>query len=301
MSFGENESCMDPAILEAQHDAFVTATQQDMTLIASSGDQGAAQPTCDGNSWVKAASTPAVDPLVMAVGGTELQASGYCLASLGCNPSTNPSPGTYQGEIAWNEGPPYGDFQSSFSSSLSTGGGFSVLFDEPPYQQATIHGGKQRAVPDVAYNAAVLHGVLTYLNIPGVPAGFYRFGGTSAGSPQWSAVTVIANQKARGRLGFLNSAIYKMSKQADPAPLHDITSGSNSVVEPDSLNNPVTVIGFAAHVGWDATTGDGTPIGRSLVDQLVENVSPGDRSDAIATTHSHASPPAIESGRMGPH
>jgi hypothetical protein len=31
-------------------------------------------------------------------------------------------------------------------------------------------------VPDVAYNGAILHGVLTYLNIPGITPGFYRFG-----------------------------------------------------------------------------------------------------------------------------
>ena len=56
-------------------------------------------------------------------------------------------------------------------------------------------------MPDVAYNAAVLHGVLTYLDIPGVPVGYYRFGGTSAGSPQWAAITAIASQKAAERAG----------------------------------------------------------------------------------------------------
>src|SRR5262249_10520049 len=33
----------------------------------------------------------------------------------------------------------------------------------------TIHGGKQLAGPDVSYSAAVLYGLLTYLDIPGVP------------------------------------------------------------------------------------------------------------------------------------
>jgi hypothetical protein len=101
-SFGENESCVDPDLLEQEHDVFADATMKNMTLFASSGDQGAAQPTCDGNSWVKAASSPASDPLVTGVGGTELHAAAYCLTSLGCDPSTNPAPGTYQGEIAWN-------------------------------------------------------------------------------------------------------------------------------------------------------------------------------------------------------
>ncbi len=72
-SFGEAESCVDPTLLKQEHQVFAKATLKHMTLFASSGDQGAAQPTCDGNSWIKSASSPANDPLVTAVGGTELQ------------------------------------------------------------------------------------------------------------------------------------------------------------------------------------------------------------------------------------
>jgi subtilase family serine protease len=295
MSFGENESCVDPDILSAYHSVFAAATQKNITLLASSGDDGAAQMTCDGTSWVKAASSPASDPLVAGVGGTELHAARYCLTSLGCDPSANPLPGTWQGEIAWNE--------LLGGTSASTGGGFSVLFDEPPYQKGTIHGGKQRGVPDVAYNAAVLHGVLTYLDIPGIPVGFYLFGGTSAGSPQWAAITTIANQKAAKRLGFLNSATYKIGTDdtAYPASFHDITSGNNSVVEADANNNLVAVTGFAAGIGWDATTGFGTPISTSLVDYLIATVSSGDGTAAIATTKPKPHPKPIVPGRMGPH
>lgn len=252
MSFGEDERCVDPDLLTGYHDAFVAATQKNISLFASSGDQGAARPTCDGNSWSKAASSPASDPLVTGVGGTELQATGYpstCTDSTNCSPPV--VPGTYQGEIAWNEGPPYGDFQDLLGNTEATGGGFSLLFDEPPYQEATLPGGTQRAVPDVAYNAAIFHGVLTRLDIPGIPPGFYLVGGASAGSPQWAAITVIANHVAGRRLGFLNSAIYQIGKvnKAYPASLHDITSGTNSAVEFDSSNNPVNVVGFNAGVG----------------------------------------------------
>jgi subtilase family serine protease len=287
MSFGENESCVDPTILDEYHGLFAEATERHITLFASAGDQGAAQGTCDGNSWVLAASSPASDPLVTAVGGTELQAAGWpstCTDSTTC-PPPNPVPGTYQGEITWNEGPPFGDFQPFFGASLATGGGFSVLFDQPSYQKGTsgLKHLNQRAVPDVAYNAAVLHGVLTYLDIPGVAPGFYRFGGTSAGSPQWAAITVIANQKAGERLGFLNKAIYHIGKDKHEYPFsfHDITSGTNSVVEFDSSNNPVTVIGFNAATGWDPTTGLGTPISTSFVDLLVRFVSKDDGEDDI--------------------
>src|SRR3974390_2771941 len=188
-SFGENESCVDPSVLAQQHQVFVDATVKNITLFASSGDNGAGQPSCDGSTLVQAVSSPAVDALVTAVGGTTLSAARYCLPT---HPpcSTTPPPGTYIGEVAWNE------LNFGFGA---TGGGFSVLFDEPSYQQGTIHGGKQRGVPDVAYNAAVFHGVLTYLNIPGIPAGFYLFGGTSAGSPQWAAILALPGEKAAYR------------------------------------------------------------------------------------------------------
>ena len=304
MSFGENESCMDPDILSAQHAAFASATLKGMTLFASSADQGAALSTCDGNSWVKAVSSPASDPLVTGVGGTELRAEGFCFTAFGCDPTTTPSPGTWLSEVVWNEGLPYGDFGNVFGfGTLSTGGGFSVLYDEPSYQQGTIHGGKQRAVPDIAYNAAVLHGVLTYLNIPGIPVGFYRFGGTSAGSPQWAAITAIANQKAGGRLGFLNSAIYQIGKvnKAYPATFHDIVDGTNSSLQFDSSDNPVDITGFAASVGWDATTGFGSPIDTSLVDYLIRYVSPGDGVAAVATTKPKPHPKPIVPGAVEPH
>jgi subtilase family serine protease len=297
MSFGENESCVgpDPATNAAYHAVFAAATLKHITLFASSGDQGAAQPTCDGSSWVQVVSSPASDPLVTGVGGTELHAARYCLTALGCDPSTNPAPGTYQGEIVWNE----------FSSSSSSGGGFSVLFDEPPYQKGTggLHGGKQRAVPDVAYNAAVLHGVLTYLNIPGVPVGTYLFGGTSAGSPQWAAITAIANQVAGGQLGFLNSAIYKtgQAKSKYSASFNDITSGNNSVVEFDTSGNPVAITGFTAGTGWDATTGNGSPVDLGLTSDLIGLVSPGDGNAVVNNTKPKSNPKPIVPGSKDPH
>jgi subtilase family serine protease len=284
MSFGENESCLAPADQTAYHNAFAAATAKHITLFASSADQGAALNTCDGSSWVKAVSSPASDPLVTGVGGTELTVAKYCLASLGCDPSANPAPGTYQSETAWNEGLPYGDFGNVFGyGTLATGGGFSVVFPEPPYQEGVIHGGKQRAVPDVAYSAAVEHGVLTYLAIPGIPAGFYLFGGTSAGSPQWAAITAIANQRAGTSLGFLNSGIYRIveASQSYASSFHDVTVGTNSSLQFDQFNNPISIIGFNAGTGWDPTTGAGSPQGAGIVSDLLLYVYPATDGTAV--------------------
>jgi subtilase family serine protease len=136
-------------------------------------------------------------------------------------------------------------------------------------------------LPDVSYNAAVLHGVLTFLDlcpaalICPVPPGFYLVGGTSAGSPQWSAITAIADQKNGTDLGFINRALYYIGQAAshDAASFHDITVGNNGFEG---------VPGFGAGQGWDPASGSGSPKTPGLVDQLIQLVSPGDATAAIA-------------------
>ena len=304
MSFGDNESCLSSDLMSAYHDTFAAATAKNITLFASSADQGAALNTCDGKSWVKAVSSPASDPLVTGVGGTELTVAKYCLTSRGCDPTKNPAPGTYVSETAWNEGLPYGDFGSVFGEgTLSGGGGFSVVFDEPPYQRSVIHDGKQRAVPDVSYSGAVEHGVLTYLAIPGLPAGYYLFGGTSAGAPQWAAITAIADQSAGFNLGFLNAGIYKMvqAKHAYADSFHDVTVGTNSSLQFDSSNNPVNITGFSAGTGWDPATGSGSPIAPSIVSELLQHVSPGDGVAVLANTKPKQNAKPVGPTKVKPH
>ena len=282
-SFGENESCMDPTLLAQQHQVFADATAKNITIFASSGDDGAGQPTCDGTSLVKAVSTPAVDPLVTAVGGTSLQAARYCLTVLGCDPNANPAPGTYLGEVAWNE------WAIGFGA---TGGGFSVLFDEPSYQQGTIHGGKQRGAPDVSYDAAVLSGgVLVRFT-----GSWFLFGGTSAGSPQWAGILAIGDQKAGYNLGFINKALYHIgqTQQHYATSFFDITTGNNSV--PPYVNP-----GFNAGPRWDATTGLGSPKTDGLVDSLIQFVSPGDGTSAIAGSKPHPGGNPSAPGHVKPH
>ena len=286
MSFGENESCVDPVVNAGYHDAFAAATRKSITLFASSGDQGAAQMTCDGKSWVRAVSSPANDPLVSGVGGTELHAADYCFASLGCDPAKSPAPGAYAGEIAWNE-----------FGSESTGGGYSVIFDAPAFQAGATNA-KARAVPDIAYNAAIYHGVLVYWQ-----GDVWLFGGTSAGAPQWSAITAISNQVAGKRLGYLNAAFYRLRQtpQNYAASFHDVTSGNNAVVEADIDGNAVPIDGFAATSNWDATTGIGSPKAERLVGRLIGSVSPADATAALATSRPHGNAKPRVPGVMQPH
>ena len=231
-SFGEGETCMATSDVNRQHHLFQQAVLRGMTLFASSGDQGAGQPNCDGSQgYFKSVSTPASDPNVTGVGGTTLHADGIT--------------GAYQSESTWNESAIFGD-------AVSGGGGVSVLYHLPLYQLLAVHGSRMREVPDVSYNAAVFNGVIVVFQ-----GRFFRFGGTSAGSPQWAAIISIVDQIAHHRMGNINAGLYLLAKLPGSAnPFHDIADGSDNSV-PDG--NGGTITGFTAVPGYDIATGLGTP------------------------------------------
>lgn len=244
-SFGEAEKCVDPAIESAQHRMFAKATLKGITLLASSGDQGAAQPSCDGSTFIKAASSPASDPFVTGVGGTLLDADGLT--------------GAYHSETTWNEP----DFEAG------TGGGFSINYPTPIFQRQ-LHL-RSRGVPDVAYNAGINTGVLAVWSTSGLGSNLlFIFGGTSAGSPQWAGLVALAAQLRHARVGYLNPQVYLLS-QAEPvyaALFHDITTGDNSFTGEGDNGVTVSIPGFPATRGWDPATGLGTPKANTLVPVL---------------------------------
>ena len=247
-SFGEDERCVAPAIARAQHQVFQKATAKGITLFASSGDQGSAQPDCDGDSYRKAVSSPATDPLVTAVGGTFLD-------------TTVPG-GAYLEEATWNESDIY---------EAAGGGGYSRLVGKPWFQKAVVRGSK-RAVPDVAYNAGINSGVICVFGdaaTAGQGQAYFLVGGTSAGSPQWAGLAAIGAQIAHHRLGAINDDLYALGSSRKAKSLfHDITGGNNAFTYNAGDDNFVTVPGYAAKRGWDAATGWGSPIASSLVPAL---------------------------------
>lgn len=244
-SYGEGEACEAPSIERADHVLFARAEAEGMTVFASSGDDGAAQETCDGTSYDKAVSVPAADPLVTSVGATSLTAE-------------QPN-GAYESETAWNDS--YG----------SSGGGFSTIFKRPSYQNG-FTSNRMRGVPDVSYSGDVNNGLLIAWS-GGVAANegtFYLFGGTSAGSPQWSAITALADEQDGRPLGYLNPVLYAIAhnKAEYSSAFHDITTGNNTVSLIDAAGNTVNITGYPAVKGWDPVTGLGTPNVANLLKDL---------------------------------
>jgi subtilase family serine protease len=212
------------------HQNFQAAQAASISVFASAGDNGAS----NGSSYSFAnASYPASDPLVTAVGGTNLFMD---------------DSGAYQSEDVWNDADPslcpFGCTAGIFGA---TGGSPSLIFPG-------------RSTSDVAYNASVYTGVLVYLGfLGGSNDGFYFFGGTSEGAPQWAAITALANQAAGHALGYLNPSLYAIaSASAYSSNFHDITVGENGFLGP----------GFSAGNGYDYPTGLGSPNVANLITTL---------------------------------
>ncbi len=271
-SFGEAEQCVDPKLLDKTHRLFQRMAGQGMTVFASTGDQGSAQFTCDGSAYFKAVSSPASDPNVTAVGGTTLVATPATANADGSIASVG---GVYQSESVWNESATFGD-------AVAGGGGVSVIYKKPAYQflVPAIRSSNMRWIPDISYNAAVNGGVLAYYTCEVVDPScgfdgpvFFRFGGTSAGSPQWAGLVALTDQLAHGRVGEINSELYLAGATGfAPKLFHDVTVGTNAI--PDltpSLGAPfgTPISGYAAAPGWDASTGLGSPKADALVPALV--------------------------------
>jgi len=284
-SFGAGEGSFHnglAALTNLRH-AFIDAQANNVTVFASSGDGGTANPYKEPvkNPDVipyPSVGWPASDPLVTSVGGTYLCTNASAAAT---DPRTldNISPpancqNQSQEEVGW----------------IDSGGGYSILFPRPAFQNTLPPGStfvgssvgapgpntNMRGVPDVAYQASSRTGVLVYDTEPATTTsgtgcgganpcsvGWYVVGGTSCSSPQWAGLIAIADQMAGHDLGYINPALYQIANNATQyaKDFHDVTTGNNQT-------NP-SIPGYSASQGWDAVTGLGTPDAAKLLPDLI--------------------------------
>jgi subtilase family serine protease len=223
--------------------AFADAALHGVTVLASSGDDGATDATLDGsdvypfpvNSW------PSSDPLVTSIGGTQLT-----LDDNGVRQSS---------DVVWNDG---------FGAG---GGGFSGVFSRPLFQfgvKGTV--GNHRGTPDISMSAAVDGGAWVYTGFssPFISVGWHIFGGTSEASPIFSGIVALADQVAGHRLGDINFALYALGAasrlpHSSGIGIVDVTSGDNSFAG---------VVGYPAGPGYDLSSGWGTIDGNAFVRTL---------------------------------
>jgi len=220
------------------------AAAHHVTVVASSGDNGAFSDPWFGGTAVKEVSLPASDPLVLAVGGTTL--------------TVDPISGAYVSETVW-------DGQSGFSLTNGvSGGGFSDRYARPSYQNGVPGIGAMRGVPDVAADADMQGGSPTVMAAHG-KTGIMSNSGTSADAPLWAGLIALADQYAHHDLGFVNPAIYRIARSSSyHQAFHDITTGSNI----QTIPYPGGTGGWKAAPGWDPATGWGSPDAQVLVPLL---------------------------------
>jgi hypothetical protein len=260
-SYGECEPNLAPGAATAVQDLAQQANAQGITWVAASGDAGAAG--CDQGSTAAtqglAVWFPASLPEVTAVGGTEFTNDQNSWG--GNNPNLSSVFG-YLPEIAWND-------TSSLSILAASGGGASVLFAQPPWQNVPgVPANNARNVPDVALDASPAHD--PYIVISGGQT--YAAGGTSLATPVFGGVVALAEQALASEssngagLGNINASLYAVSQISEANAFHDITTGNNIV--PCAAGTPdcaEVALGYNASPGYDLVAGLGSLVGTNFL------------------------------------
>jgi len=229
--------------------AYIDAAKHHITVLASTGDSGAANVGLDGSTFFSKPTIgwPASDPLVTAVGGTQIRES---------------ATGKFS-QVVWNDTFDTNLLQAFTGGTtpvpFSTGGGKSEFFNRPSYQdQVAGVTGNHRGIPDISLSAACDGAVDFYHSYPGQTAGWDIVCGTSEASPLFSGFVALAAQVAGHSLGLINPRLYQMLDN-HARGLVDVTSGNNTVQFTQG-NPPVatTVTGYNAKKGYDLASGVGT-------------------------------------------
>jgi subtilase family serine protease len=239
---------------------YLEAAAAGITVLAASGDGGVANVRRNGSVFFlnQTVNWPASDPLVTSVGGTQLHLNA-------AGDRTAP-------DSVWND--TYNKAaEELFTGSagpnpLAAGGGKSVIFARPSYQdgvQAVV--GNHRGVPDISMSAACNGAVIAHLGFGGpVAPGYYVICGTSEASPLFAGIVALATQVAGHPLGLINPALYTMLAKQDPG-IVDVTSGSNKVSFTQG-GTLTTLPGFKAGTGYDLGSGVGTLYAPDFVPEL---------------------------------
>jgi uncharacterized protein (TIGR03437 family) len=260
MSYGLCEEIDGIPDLEQERAMAQQANSEGMTILAASGDYAAAD--CDewDNDPVIAEGGLAVDepgsvPEITSMGGTEFNDESNPAQYWG----TNGAAIQYIPEIVWNDTAAVGLLDGG-------GGGASVYFTQPPWQNNLGLNDGMRHVPDLSFPASNDHDpfYIYSSDTSNGPKGGQLVGGTSCAAPTMAGVVALLNQylvssgavKQAG-LGNINPTLYKLAQTQSNA-FHDIVNGSNIVPcadSPDCINGS---LGWAARTGYDSASGLGS-------------------------------------------
>ena len=244
--------------VQALRGAYQLADKDKVTVLTAAGDSGAADVGLDQSTYYlfPVTSWPDSDPLVTGVGGTQLHVNS-------AGQPTAPTVWNDTGSRATDE---FADGNAG-SNPLAGGGGESVFFTRPSYQNGVQHiVGDRRGVPDISMSAACNGSVDTYGTFGGAPAGWSPTCGTSEATPLFAGIVALADQVAGHSLGLINPALYQLAATHDPG-IVDVTSGNNTVSF-EQGGREHTVPGFTARPGYSLAAGVGTVNAEYFVPEL---------------------------------
>lgn len=269
-SFGTGEATFhSPSTILRLRSAYENAYRNGITVLAASGDTGVAAAitlTKIHYFHFRNVGWPASDPLVTAVGGTQLllDTRGRHLAP----------------DAAWND-------TTILGGPAASSGGLSTVFTRPSYQNG-VAGlvGNRRGVPDISMSASVSGSVNIYISGMPYGAGWLSLGGTSEATPIFSGLVAIADQlNGHQPLGMIDPALYAMKAAHDPG-IVSVTSGNNSVWF-TTTGKLVTLPGYSAVPAYNLATGLGTVTATLFVHELVQTVH------AVGTSVSYGDSPTF--------
>ncbi len=280
ISWGLCEAQSGNAELQTLDNIFSQGASQGIAIYAASGDSGA----YDCNDSSLAVDSPAGDPNITGVGGTNLRLSN----------------GAYGSESVWSNP---SDTRRS-PRGAGGGGGISSFFNQPSWQtgpgvQNQYSNGK-REVPDVSADADPATGYSMYCTAAasGCPSsGWITVGGTSGAAPLWAGSTALINeylqQQQKPRMGFANPVLYGLANaQTQFPPFHDVTSGTN--------------LYYPATAGYDEASGWGSPDIYNIARDVAAGVTPpptptpGPSPTTTATSTPCPSPTTTSTPTPGP-
>jgi kumamolisin len=231
-SWGLCESDSGNSELSTLNNIFTQAAAQGQSIFAAAGDAGA----FDCGTTALAVDSPADDPNVVGVGGTNLK--------VGTN-------STYVSESVWSNP----NDTSRGPEGVGGGGGESTFFSKPAYQTGPgVDSNTFRHVPDVSADADPATGYAVFCTVTAAGCSSSSpnivVGGTSAAAPLWAGVATDTNAflaaQGHATLGNANATLYRLFNTTQSfTAYHDITTGNN--------------LHFNATAGYDLASGIGSP------------------------------------------
>jgi hypothetical protein len=256
ISWGLCEAYSGAAELQTLDTIFKQGAAQGITFFSAAGDSGA----YDCGDGTLGVDSPASDPYVTGVGGTNLQLNA----------------GAYSSESVWSNP---SDTQRS-PNGAGGGGGASNTFAQPSWQTGSGVQSGNREVPDVTADADPATGYATYCTVSnaGCPStGWITVGGTSAAAPLWAGSMALIDQdlqsQSKAVVGSANPMLYGLfnTQQQSPA-FHDVTSGNN--------------LHYNAGPGYDMASGIGSPDVNNIANDLASTGGGGTPTPTPTSTPS---------------